>query len=544
MGDSSGCFRHDGWDQPDHEVLIIGAGLSGLRTLIAMKQLGLGAKVIERGSDAGGVWYWNRYPGARLDSESYTYTFSFSQEVLNEYSWGELFSAQPDVLKMVHHYVNKFKLRENIQFNTEVKRAHYLEESRSWLLTDQNGRSYTSRFLFNCLGPLTSPTLPDIPGISDFRGVAYHTSRWPHEEISFEGKRVGVIGTGATGIQVIQEVSKQAASTFVFQRTANWTAPMGNAKISAAEMEELRERLPGVLQTCRSNPFGFRFRPVAKNTLEVPEEERERFWEELYNAPGLCKWVGNYQDILTNPEANALYSVWMRERIRKRINDPTLAEKLLPRHGFGLRRVPLESGYYELFNKPNVKLIDLQETPITKVTSTGIQTSAEHVDLDVLIYATGFDALTGSFEEIEYYGEGGMTLKEKWADGPCTFLGLTVRSFPNMFNILGPHQSTGNMPHVIEYAVEWTSRLIKHGMERNVTYINAQEDGEKWWTEHALSLAQGQLAFSVDSWMTGFVSNKAGKRQRRIIRYFGTNNEFQRRCNSIESDGYKWLTLK
>jgi cation diffusion facilitator CzcD-associated flavoprotein CzcO len=543
MGDATDIYPAGAEAQPDYDVLIIGGGLSGIRSLISMKDIGLRAKVFERGSDAGGVWYWNRYPGARFDSESYTYTFTFSQEILDEWEWKEHFSAQPDTLRYVQYLLEKFKLRPDFQFSTEIKTARWQQDSGTWALTDQHGTTYTSRFLINALGPLTTPTLPDIPGVEDFKGIAYHTSRWPHEPVHFEGKRVGVIGTGATGVQAIQEVAKTAKATVVLQRTANWTVPMRNQDISPEELQTIRKKLPDILQKCKTSPFGFMYKPDPRKTMEVSKEEREEFWNYLYDQRGLIKWVGNFSDLYLDQEANDEYSAWMARKIRERIDDPAIAEKLVPKHGFGLRRVPLENGYYELFNRPDVELVDLQETPILKITETGVQTSAKHVDLDVLIYATGFDALTGSFEEIDYYGENCLTLKEKWADGPQTFLGMTVRGFPNMFNVLGPHQATGNMTHVIEYAVQWITRFIQYLKKHNFTYANPDEEGETWWTEHVLKLTEGLLSMKVDSWMTGYISNKADKRRRRIIRYFGSNVEFRERCNKVADNGYKQFTL-
>ncbi|EXJ73445.1 uncharacterized protein A1O5_03205 [Cladophialophora psammophila CBS 110553] len=524
----------------DYDVLIIGAGLSGLYSLISMRRLGLRARVIERGSNVGGVWYWNRYPGARFDSESYTYAFTFSKELLDEWNWKEHFSAQPDTLRYINYIADKFDLRPQVEFHAEVKSAQYREDSHSWLLTDQRGHTYTSRFLINALGPLTTPTLPNIPGVHDYKGLAYHTSRWPHEPVSFENKRVGVIGTGATGIQTIQEVGKTAKSLHVFQRTANWTAPMRNNDITPEEMKILRASYPEIYNKCKKSPMGFMFQPDPRNTFDVPQEERQAFWEELYQTRGLAKWVGNFKDLYMNQEANDEFSKWMAYKVRQRVHDPVVAEKLIPKdHGFGLRRVPLENRYYELFNRENVKLVDLRETPITKITEHGIKTTSEEIELDMIIYATGFDALTGSYEEIDYRGEDGATLKDKWEKGPRTYLGLTVRGFPNMFNIMGPHQALGNIPHSIEYAVQWVSRFMQYMLDNNITYINADKEGEEEWTEHVFGLTEGLLSVKIDSWMTGVNSNRAGKQQRRIIRYYGSNLEFRRRCEEAAANGYK-----
>ncbi|KAJ5378376.1 hypothetical protein N7509_011495 [Penicillium cosmopolitanum] len=513
----------------DADVLVIGAGLAGIYTAISMKRLGLRVKVIERAPEVGGVWYWNKYPGARFDSESYTYMFTFSKELLDEWNWKEHFSAQADTLKYINYIVDRFDIRSNFQLETEVKSARYNSATRSWTLTDSNKRTYTSKFLINCLGPLTTPTLPDIPD----------------GHVSLTGKRVGVIGTGATGIQTIQEVAKTAKKLTVFQRTANWTAPLRNSNIDQAEMESIRERYPDIIRACKSSPMGFMYQPDPREALKLSREEREALWEGQYNQRGLVKWVGNFKDTFTSQEANDLYSEWMSKKIRARVSDPNVAKKLIPKsHGFGTRRVPLENGYYELFNEPHVKLVDLYDTPIERITETSVKTTTENFELDVLIYATGFDALTGSYEEIEYFGEEGLSLKKCWERGPRTYLGFAVPGFPNMFNILGPHQATGNIPHVIEYAVEWVSTFIKYLQKHDLTYVNPNAEGEEKWTQHVYDCTKTPLSAKVNSWMTGYNSNRPGKSQRRVIRYFGNNIEFRRRCEEVAANGYENFDMK
>ncbi|KAL3465635.1 hypothetical protein BJX64DRAFT_296940 [Aspergillus heterothallicus] len=536
----------DGAHSLDYDVLIIGSGLSGIYSLISMKQLGLRARVIERGSGPGGVWFWNRYPGARFDSESYTYMFTFSQEVLDEWDWKEHFSAQEDTLRYINFVIDKHGIRPDIQLNTEVKSARYDEATRSWTLADHQGKRLTARFLINCLGPLTTPTLPAIPGVADFKGEAYHTSRWPQDHpVLFENKRVGVIGTGATGIQTIQEVAKTAGHLTVFQRTAGWTAPLRNSTISPDEMASIRDNYPEIIRKCKSTAMGFVYDTDPRNALDTPAKEREELWETHYNQRGLIKWVANFKDIFTNQEANDLYSNWLAKKIRARVNDPVIAEKLIPKtHGFGTRRVPLETGYYELFNRADVKLVDLNDTPIQRITESAVETTVDTIELDILIYATGFDALTGSYEEIDYYGERGVTLNELWKDGPQTYLGLTVPSFPNMFNILGPHQGTGNIPHAIEYAVGYMTRLVKHLMGANITYVVPDQQGVELWTKHVLECTEGLLSANVNSWMTGYNSNKKGRAHRRVIRYFGGLVKFREQCEDVAADNYRHLVMK
>ncbi|KAJ6006660.1 hypothetical protein N7451_004604 [Penicillium sp. IBT 35674x] len=528
----------------DYDVLIIGAGLSGIYSLISMRQLGLRARVFERGSDVGGVWYWNRYPGARFDSESYTYGFSFSQEILDEWCWGEHYAAQPETLRYINFVVDKYDIRPHFQFNTEIKSATFQEETRSWLLRDMNGLSYTSRFLINALGPLTTPQLPNIPGVHEFQGTAYHTSRWPHEPVKFEGKRVGVIGTGATGIQTIQEVAKTAEQLYVFQRTPNWTAPMRNESITVQEMQKIRKDYPEIFRLCKLSPMGFQYLPDKRKALEVPKEEREAFWEVLYGKRGLVKWLGNFHDIFTNQEANDAFSEWMAEKVRQRVNDVTVAAKLIPKdHGFGTRRVPLETHYYELYNQSNVHLIDLAESPIERITGMGVRTALKDFELDILIFATGFDALVGSYEQIDYEGLDGVRLKDKWEDGPKTYLGLTVSGFPNMFNVLGPHQGSGNIPRSIEYAVQWVTDCIKYCDNHGFTYVGANERGEDQWTKHVFECTKGLLSTKVNSWMTGYNSNKPTKAEKMVIRYSGSLVEFRRHCDEAAAERYKQFTF-
>ncbi|KAJ5470970.1 hypothetical protein N7530_008327 [Penicillium desertorum] len=529
----------NGKEQPDYDVLIIGAGMSGIFSVVRMKELGLRTKVIERGTGPGGVWYWNRYPGARFDCESYIYGFTFDRKILDEWDWKEHFSAQKDTEEYINFLVDQTGIQDAFQFDTEIKSAYWQESSRFWLLTDTTGHCYTSRFLINALGPLTAHTLPNIPGVSDYKGLSCHSSRWPKEEVSFEGKRVGLIGTGATGVQIAQEVAKTAEQFTIFQRTANWAVPMRNKALSAEDMADIRRRYTEIHTACKSSPQGFHFGPDPRNTFDIPKEEREAFWESLYSRPGLVKWVGNFKDLYRNQAANDEYSAWVANKIRQRVNNPATAEKLIPKsHGFGTRRVSLETNYFEVYNQENVRLVDLKETPIEKITEKGIKTSEEDLEFDILIYATGFNPVIGAYEDIDYQGENGLKLKEKWADGPKSYLGLNVSGFPNMFTVLGPHHAAGNLPNSIETAVNWVHQLIKYMSERGFTYEMADEEGELEWTKHCNEVGKGLLALNVDSWQTGVNHNVPGKQKRTIPRYFGTNIQVRQWCSEEESRGY------
>ena len=531
-------------DKLDYDAIIIGAGISGLYQLHRLRELGMRVRVFETGTGVGGTWYWNRYPGARFDSESYSYGFSFSQELLDEWHWTEHFSPQPQTLKYLNFVADKFDLRRDIQFRSRVTAAHWQEESRSWDVTLDDGSTHTCRFLVTAIGPLSAPTMPRIDGIDDFKGQSCHTARWPHESVSFEGKRVAVIGTGATGIQTIQEVAKTASHLTVFQRTPNWCAPLHNAQISAEEMAEIRTRYPEIFERCRETFACFLHTPDPRATTEVTAEERDAKWEQLYGNRGFGMWQGNFRDILVDRQANALVSDFVAGKIRQRVKDPAVAEKLIPKnHGFGTRRVPLETRYYEVYNQPNVALVDIKETPIERITATGIKTSAADYGFDIIIYATGFDAITGAFDRIDFQGVGGLKLKDKWKGGPQTYLGMMVEGFPNMMMQMGPHTALGNIPRSIEYSVEWVSGLLRHARAHDVTRIEATPEGVASWTEHVKALGVGLLSNEIDSWMTGINRNVEGKQTRIIARYSGSAPAFRARCDSVAADSYRELRL-
>lgn len=383
----------------------------------------------------------NRYPGARFDSESYSYIFSFSQEVLDEWDWTEHFSPQPETLRYINFLTEKFDLRKDMQFGTRIESAHYQEPTNSWLLTDDAGTTYTCKYLITAMGILNEPTMPNINGVEDFQGESWHTARWPSESASLSGKRVGIIGTGATAIQTIQAIAGTVGSLKVFQRTPNWTAPLRNAKISKKEMQTIRQSYPDIFRKCMDSSACFVHGGDTTKLASLPMEERISQWEKLYELPGFAKVLSVSSDIFTDREANQLFSDFNAAKIRARVDDPIVAEKLIPKnHGFGTRRVPLENGYYEAFNQENVHLVDLLETPIDRVTSSGIKTSNRHHDLDIIIYATGFDAVTGSLLAVDFRGRNSASLKDVWNDGIRTYLGLTIKEFPNMFMIMGPHQ--------------------------------------------------------------------------------------------------------
>jgi cation diffusion facilitator CzcD-associated flavoprotein CzcO len=533
----------------DFDAVIIGAGVSGLYQLYKLRELGMRARVFETGTGVGGTWYWNRYPGARFDSESWTYGYSFSQELLQEWDWKEHFSSQPENERYLNYVADKFDLRRDIQFKSRVAAAQYQEETRSWEVTLEDGRRYSSRLLITAIGVLSAPTMPRIAGVDTFKGQSCHTHYWPKEPVSFAGKRVAVIGTGATAVQTIQEVAKTVGHLTVFQRTPNWCAPLHNGRIGEAEMRRIRANYPEILARCNETPGCFIHSPDPRATSEVTQEEREAFWEKLYGEPGFGIWQGNFRDILVDKKANALISDFVARKIRERVKDPAVAEKLIPKnHGFGTRRVPLETRYYEVYNQPNVKLVDINETPIERITPNGIKvrgikTSDAEYAFDIIIYATGFDAITGSFDRIDIRGVDGCRLKDKWNAGPQTFLGILVEGFPNLLMVMGPHAGLGNFPRAAEYSVEWVTRLVGFARNRGVTRIEATQAGVAEWTDHVMAQGEGLLMNEIDSWMTGVNRNVEGKQTRKIMRYSGGHPAFREHCDRVAADGYRKLAL-
>jgi cation diffusion facilitator CzcD-associated flavoprotein CzcO len=528
-----------------YDVIIIGAGLSGMYQLHCLRQLGLTVRVFEAGDGVGGTWYWNRYPGARFDSESWSYGYSFSEELLQEWEWTEHFAAQPETLRYCNFVADKLDLRKDITFNSRIASAAYDEAANRWEIVTTEGARAQARFLITAIGPLSAPTLPRIPGMDEFRGESFHTANWPRREVSFAGKRVGVIGTGATAVQAITEIAKTVGHLTVFQRSPNWCAPLRNAPIDAETQCRIKSGYAEIFAKCRETYGGFIHDADRRNALEVSPEEREAFFEKRYSEPGFGIWMGNFRDILIDREANATITDFMRRKIRERVKDPVLADALTPKnHGFGTRRVPMESGYYEVFNQPNVRLVDLRATPIERITPTGIRTSDAEYPFDLIIYATGFDAITGPFDRIEIRGVGGRTLKEKWAKGPLTYLGLQVAGFPNLFTLVGPHNASTfcNMPRCIEQNADWVTALLRHMIACGYVRAEPSSEAEAEWTAHVHESAARMLFTEVDSWMTGVNSNV--ERGRTLMVYAAGAPKYRERCDAVAANGYEGFVLQ
>jgi cation diffusion facilitator CzcD-associated flavoprotein CzcO len=527
----------------DFDAVIIGAGISGMYQLYRLRELGMSVKVFEAGTGVGGTWYWNRYPGARFDSESYSYGYSFSEELLKEWDWSEHFAAQPETLRYLNFVADKFDLRRDIQFETRVESARYDEASNLWVITTEAGEQVRAHFLITAVGVLSEPYFPDIPGLDSFEGQCWHTGLWPHEPVDFSDKRVGVIGTGATAVQLITEVSKDVGHLTVFQRTPNYCVPLRNSRIDAETQREIKAKYPEIFAKCRETFGSFLHGFDERSALDVSAEEREAFYEELWSKPGFALWLGNFQDIFTSREANDTLSEFVRKKIRERIDDPAVAAKLVPTdHGFGTRRVPLESGYYEAYNRDNVLLVDVKESPIERITPKGVKTRDGEYELDILILATGFDAVTGAFNRIDIRGEAGQSLKDKWSDGPRTYLGLQSAGFPNLFTLVGPHNGGTfcNIPRCIEQNVEWVTECIRYMREGDFTRIEADPAAEDAWTEHVQDVVADTLIPETDSWFMG--ANVPGKK-RTFLMYAGGAPTYRQKCEDVVAKGYEGFVL-
>ncbi len=529
----------------EFDVIVIGAGMSGLYQLYRLRDLGLRVRVLEAGTGVGGTWYWNRYPGCRFDSESYSYGFSFSQEVLDEWDWSEHFAGQPEVERYCNFVADKFDLKRDIQFSSRVVSAHFDDDNHSWTIGVEGGESYRARFMVMAIGLLSTPTMPRFEGIEDFKGISAHTGLWPKGGIDFDGKRVAVIGTGASGIQAIQEIAKSAEHLTVFQRRPNWCVPLHNDPISKQEMAGIRAGYDELFEHCRQTAACFIHTIDPRGTFEVSEQERYAFLEQQYAARGFSMWQGNFRDMLTDHAANKVVADFVANKIRGRVKDQTVAEKLIPKdHGFGTRRVPQETFYYEVYNQPNVELVSMLDTPIERITPAGIKTAEAAYEFDAIVYATGFDAVSGSFDRIDIRGSGGQPLKESWSLGPRTFVGVMVDRFPNMFMIMGPHAALGNNPRSIEYNVEWVTDLIDFTNRNKQTWAEATPEAVGEWNAFVVEKAEGSLASEVDSWMTGINLNVEGKQTRTVVRYAGTAPEYRARCDEVAVGGYKELRFQ
>ena len=533
--------------EPDYQVVIIGAGVTGIYQAKRLADLGVRMTVLEANADLGGTWYNNRYPGARFDSESFTYGYSFSREVLDEWHWTEQFSPQPENLRYLNYVVDKFELRPHMQFGCRVKSMVFDDLTDAWTLELDDGREISTRFVATAVGVLSAPTMPRFEGMDTFEGESFHAFHWPHDPIDLGGKRVAVVGTGATAIQLIPEVAKEAAHLTVFQRRPNWAAPLNNAPISASEMAAIRARYDEIFATCARTPGGFEHEPDRRGFYALSAEERRALWDKLYDEPGFGIWLRNFVEIFIDEDANAEFSAYIADRIRQRVDDPGIAEKLIPKdHGFGIQRVPLETHYFEAYNRDNVELVDSSDTPIVRITPTGIDTTDRSFEFDVIVYSTGFDAFTGAFDRIDIRTSAGSKLRDKWSAGPVTYLGIAVSGFPNMVMLAGPQSAATNFPRGAELAVNWVTPLLEYMWDHGYRRFDVDEAAETAWCEHVQEMYEGLLIRKAKSWITGYNSNVDGHEygKTRYNIYNGGGPKYAKRLHEVAANDYEGLRFR
>ncbi len=526
------------------DAVVIGAGFSGLYQLHKLRGLGLRVRAIEAAPGVGGTWYWNRYPGARTDSPSHVYQYWFSDELLQEWDWKERFPAQEETERYLNYVADKFDLRRDISLGTRVDAAKWDEATQRWEVRTDKGERISARFLANCVGTLSAPVTPPFPGRDLFKGQILQTARWPSEGVDLKNKRVGVIGTGATGIQVIQTVAPEVAELTVFQRTPNYAIPMSNPEYSKTEFSQVRANYPATREMVQNSFVGFDTDVHPRDFHDVPAAERLALMEELWADGSLKLWMAGFKEVFTDKAANLEISNFVREKIRVRIKDPAMAEKLLPRdHGFGTRRVPLENGYFETFNRDNVTLVDLRAEAIESITETGIRTSADEYDLDVLIFATGFDAGTGPLSQIDIRGRNNISLKEEWQRDMRSTMGLQVHGFPNMFMTsapLAPAVAFCNAPTCVQQQVEWITDCIEHVLKKKGSCIEPTAETEAKWIAHHEDVANMTLLATTKSWYTG--ANIEGK-SNRLLGYIGGVNVYRQLCDEVKAKDYEGFAI-
>ncbi|HEX4216874.1 MAG TPA: NAD(P)/FAD-dependent oxidoreductase [Acidimicrobiales bacterium] len=528
---------HDDSSRPprsDVDVLIVGAGITGIYQLYRAREAGFSARLLEAGSGVGGTWYWNRYPQARFDSESYTYAYLFSKELFHEWEWQEHFAAQPEIERYLNHVVDRFDLRRHVQLEARVTSAVYDEQSGTWTVRADDGTELATRFLIAATGILSVPNFPAVPGREAFRGISHHTGLWPTTPIDFAGKRVAVVGTGASGVQLIPAIVDEVASLTVYQRSANWCTPLNNSPITAEEQAQLRANFEAIRETLNTSQSGFLHAPHDRTTFDDSREERWAFYETIWNSLGFAKLISNYTDMLFNKDANAEWCEFIAEKIRGIVRDPETAEKLIPKdHGYAGKRPPFVTGYYEAYNNPHVSLVDLAETPMERVTETGIETALGVQEFDIIVWATGFDFGTGALNRMGIRGRDGLALEELWADGPSTFLGLMCHGFPNFFFPGGPHGATGNNPRYSGDQADFIHGALLYMRDHGYRTIEVPASEQEEWT-NMVDTYGAMSTFTEASYFFG--SNVPGKPVRYLLNPGGRPKLFKEMARIVEQE--------
>ena len=532
-------------NHPDFDAVVIGAGFAGLGMLRKLREEhGMSVQVYETGDGVGGTWYWNRYPGARCDSESYMYCFSFSKEMLQDWNWSGKYPEQPEILSYLNHVADRFDLRRNIQFNTRVTSARFLEDANLWEVETDQGDRVTSQFLITGIGCISSGNVPDIKGLDSFQGEQYHTGSWPHEEVDFAGKSVAVIGTGSSGIQSIPVIARQAEHMTVFQRPPQYTIPARHGTIDRKFLEKtVKPNYDDLMERARWSTGGFPMDRDERSALEISAAERLEIYEASWAEGGIRFLSTSFKDVSTDRRANDTMAEFIRKKIREMVQDPETAEKLMPTdHPFGSKRPLIDTDYFETYNRENVELVDIRHSPIQEITPRGIRTDDQEFEFDMIVFATGFDAMTGTFFKMDIRGRDGLPLKEKWSEGPKTYLGLQTAGFPNMFMITGPGSPSvlSNMPVSIEQHIDWIADLLQHMREHDIKSVEAEADAEKAWVVHVNEVAEPTMFMQANSWYLG--ANIPGK-PRVFMPYVGGVGTYRKKCNEVADNGYEGFIL-
>ncbi len=529
---------------PDLDVIVVGGGLGGLYTLYRMRGLGLSARAFEAGSDLGGTWFWNRYPGCRCDIESLEYSYSFSPELEQDWHWPDRYGTQPQILEYIEHVADRFDLRKDVTLNTRVLTAQFSSADNLWTITTDKGDSVSAPYIVMATGNLSTPRVPEFPGLSSFQGEWYHTGLWPHEGVDFTGKRVSIIGTGSSGVQSIPYIAEQATHLHVFQRTANFILPARNGPMDPERERAHKATYRDSRKAAYDTPFGMAgYPPPSKSALEATPEEREAAYAAKWEAGGSISYLYAYTDLLLDEKANETAADFVRARIRETVKDPRTAELLCPTdHPIGTKRLILDTNYYEVFNRDNVTLVDARSVPIECITPTGIRTSEANYEFDAIVFATGFDAMTGAMKEIDICADTGTEIRSKWADGPHTYLGIMMAGFPNLFMVTGP-QSPGvksQMILSIEQHVDFIAGCLDHMKCEGHTRIEADQEAEDRWVKYNDEVAQSTLYPKANSWYMG--ANIPGK-PRIFMPYVGGVHTYSRLCKDIVAKGYEGFTF-
>jgi cation diffusion facilitator CzcD-associated flavoprotein CzcO len=519
----------------DVDVLVVGAGITGIYQLYRAREVGFSVQLLEAGDGVGGTWYWNRYPGARFDSESYTYAYLFSKELFEEWEWQEHFAEQPEIERYLNHVVDRFDLRRHIRFGARVTSAVYDDASGKWTVVLSDGTELRAQFFIAATGVLSVPYYPEVPGREDFRGESHHTGRWPAGPVDFAGKRVAVIGTGSSGVQIIPAIASEVAALTVYQRTANWCTPLNNALITPDEQAQLRADFEAICETLNTSPSGFLHQTYDRAAFDDSRQERKAFFEKMWRSPGFSKLTSNYSDLLLDEAANAEWCEFIAEKIRSIVKDPETADRLIPKdHRFGEKRPPFVNGYFEVFNLPKVELVSLEQTPIVRMTERGIETTAGVREFDIVVWATGFDFGTGALTRMGIRGRDGLALVDHWADGPKTFLGVQTTEFPNFFFPGGPHAAAGNNPRYNGDQVDFITDLLVHLRANGCDTVEVEPAAEDKWTSMVDRWATKAPSFGEISYYFG--SNIPGKPRKYLLNSAGRPKLFTEIRKVLESN--------